>query len=177
MIYIGIDPGMSGCIVSMSGSNIVWTKIPVIAKKKGGHDYDVSGVNRIILNLKSQNEGEQFFAAVERVSIFPVSKKSRANPAHEKQTSMVTNSTQFYCSGLLHGILTAHNIPFIEVHVISWKKKILEGLGGDKSIAIKYVNNRFPGLRITELPKGIQPNLADAVCIAFYGRMIHLGEK
>lgn len=175
MIYIGIDPGMTGCIVSMSGNNVAWTKIPVIAKKKGGHDYDVAGMNAIIRNLKSANEGEQFFAAVEKVSAFPLTVK--LSGGKERKQNMAANTKQFYCAGLIHGILTAHAIPFIEVHVISWKKKILEGLGGDKSVAVRYVNNRFPGLRITEMPKKYQSGLADAICIALYGRMKYLGER
>ena len=177
-IYIGVDPGVSGGIAVLTDIESRLYPMPVIKKAKGGQDYDTQVIVDIfqeVARARSASGGPiiPLYAAIERVTIFPIGKNRKDKKPHEV-TGMVPNTKQFYCAGLFHGIFAALRIPFQEAHSQSWKRRILGGLGdkGDKAAAIKYANNAFPEFKLTSQTKKFQNSVADAICLACYAREV-----
>lgn len=59
-----------------------------------------------------------------------------------------------------------------EVRPPAWKKVVLAGTAKDKAAAIEYVTRAFPGVSLlaTERSRTPHDGMADALCIAEYGR-------
>lgn len=179
MIFIGIDPGLDGfiCWFDDADHKILFQKTPTMPAKKKGRDYDGEALAGVIRELKTWFPAQEFFAAIERVSIFPIKRKPGEGGKENFGNSMGSNAKQFYCSGLFHGTFFALGIPFVEAHSQTWKADILKGTTKDKSAAIAYVQKRFPSLGISRMLVKDRHNLADAICIGLYGEKIHGGNK
>ena len=76
--------------------------------------------------------------------------------------------------GILLGILGALKISTVRVTPQAWKKAILAGTKKDKDAAIEYVNMKYPDFELI-LPRCRKPHdgMADAICIAEYGRILN----
>lgn len=151
MIYIGIDPGKSGCLVAIDTEGNsppkVWST-PLI-----GHEYDIDGMLSIV-----EECGELCAKAViERVHAMP----------GQGRTSMLSIG---YGAGLWHGILTCRRVPWSVVTARTWQRDMLSGIGGDdtKSKCVVAARRLFPDLdlRRTTKCKGPDHNVCDALLMA-----------
>lgn len=76
------------------------------------------------------------------------------------------------------------NIPYEEVAAKTWQLKVLNYRGSKKDRASKkasiaFVTKKYPELKLPQRTlKDIDESsgIADAICIALYGRMVHLGK-
>jgi len=77
------------------------------------------------------------------------------------------------CEGVVATALAlGHSV--VEVTPQKWKAEILSGTKRDKEAAIEYCRLRWPGLSL--IPKGCRKprdGMADALCLAEYGRRIY----
>jgi len=77
--------------------------------------------------------------------------------------------------GLIRGICFAKKVPLILVTPQRWKKIVLAGYNwkGNKSMAVKFVQQRYPSVDLLATVKCKKPHdgIADAVCLAEYGRI------
>jgi crossover junction endodeoxyribonuclease RuvC len=82
-------------------------------------------------------------------------------------------------AGLWVGILGALGIPFERVPPQAWKKAVLAGTAKDKAAAIAYCSRRFPAASLLATPRSTKPHdgLADALCLAEYGRRLLVGAR
>ena len=83
--------------------------------------------------------------------------------------------------GSLKGLCVGLGLPFILVTPQRWKKMILAGYDwkGNKDMSIVWVKQRYPhiSLRPTERSRVDSHGLADAVCLAEYGKIYQLVDE
>jgi len=157
--YIGIDPGKSGAIAMVSaGMN---DGIPQVAMLglvgKGKHsELDISNISIII------NVCESPIVMLEKVGAMPT----------DGRASLASFMTAF---GELRGMLKTLGVPYQLITPQAWKKKVLEGLAwkGNKAASIQYCNAKYPDVRLSHSDRCTvqNHNMADALCLAEYGRM------
>jgi len=153
MTIIGIDPGAKGGIAFLSPD-----KLDAIVMPMAGKELDIS----TIVNTISYFDVE--LAVVEK--------------CHTRPEQGVVSSGKFMKGyGVLLGILGALKISTMLVTHQAWKKVILAGTAKDKDAAIAYVNMKYPNFKLI-LPRCRKPHdgMADAICIAEYGRGKFLNE-
>ncbi len=148
-MIIGIDPGKSGGIafIDEDGGESWAEEMPVCGKEIDGHE-----IARRIIEVSPDR------AVIEKAQAMP----------KQGVTSMFNYGKGF---GVVLGILEGLGIPYRLVTPQAWKKAILSGTAKDKDAAVNYVRRAYPQVNLTPGKKR-KPHdgMADAVCIADYGR-------
>lgn len=152
MIYLGIDPGLSGGIAAIDhNSNILLLEaVPVMAGLKANtRMVDGLAMRALLIARQITPLHAAVFAAIERVNAMP------------KQG--VTSSFKFGESyGILQGVLCGLNIGHEFILPQAWKKYY--GLSSDKAQSLAEVSRRYPGLKLKKSDDG----MAEALLIATY---------
>ncbi|MCZ0926473.1 hypothetical protein L0636_01040 [Halomonas janggokensis] len=150
-IIAGIDPGLKGGISCIDTEGEVWAEpLPHIGKEVDLHS--------ILSALAPPDEVESVI--VERLGIRP-------------GQSAQSGATQGINWGRLIGGLEVAGYSIRLVRPQDWKTKVLRGTKKDKSDAIAFVSRAYPGVNLKPGKcRTPQDGLADAVCIAEYGRQL-----
>lgn len=157
MIYCGIDPGVKGALVALGpdGSQV----LPMPTRRDGK---EVDGVAVAAWLLAHD---------VERVVIEKVGARNMFN-ASGKAIRKAGNEFRFATGyGVLQGVIQSLALPHRRVPPMTWKGRVLRGLGTDKQAAITYVQQALP--QVDLMPgrcRTPQDGVADAACLAVYGR-------
>lgn len=152
MIIIGIDPGSKGGIAGM-GSCAPWAcPLPMSGNE----------VNANALAALLRATAHKLVCVVEKQQVFGV----------EGRVSCFTTGQGY---GTILGVLGALAIRTELALPPAWKKVVLAGSLKDKDAAIAYCGRAFPDIPLV-LPGKRKPSdgLADALCIAEYGRRTYL---
>jgi len=144
-VFFGIDPGKSGSI------SAIWVDGEPCLKSCNLNQTEAD----VFFWLNGFGSGR--FAVLEKVHAMP------------KQG--VTSSFSFGQSyGFLRGVLTALQIPFVEVSPQKWQKAMGCLTKGDKNVTKQAAQQRWPHLKITHAN-------ADSLLIAEYARtVLHKGK-
>lgn len=154
MNIVGIDPGKSGGIALLNGTRAEGDVMPVIGKEVDGHE-----VARVLAAASPD------LVVIEKVSAMP----------GQGVTSMFNFGAGY---GRLLGVCDALGIPYRLVTPQAWKKRVLAGTARDKHAAIAFVKRAFPTIEMTPGKRSVpHDGIADAACLAEYGRQTLLGEK
>jgi hypothetical protein len=166
MIYIGVDNGKDGAIAMLLGDRAV-TVVKMPDTEAG-----------VAEALSLPNTGERVFAAVEQITTGP---------------KMGTKAAMTFGKGhgVILGILAAFEIPFAIIPVARWQKKMHAGAGAPikydkdgknpkpdtKKASIIVCRRKFPTtlLRPEGTKRKDDHNMADALLIAEYARLMRLG--
>lgn len=153
MNIVGIDPGQSGGIALLNGTQAEGDVMPVIGKEIDGHE-----VARVLTAARPD------LVVIEKVSAMP------------KQG--VTSTFNFGAGyGRLLGVCDALGIPYRLVTPQTWKKRVLAGTAKDKDAAVAFVKRGFPMVELTPGKKRVpHDGIADAVCLAEYGRQLMVAD-
>lgn len=156
MIFIGIDPGLSGGIASLMDRSEVVIPTPVIA----GRDYDLQEMKRILLEYKKI--GLPMFATIENQISMP----------GQGLTSTLQTGKGF---GMWLGLLAGLDIPYQVISARAWQAKLFTGVSAklDTKAKSEIIAKRlFPNVdfRKSERARVAHDGLTDAICIAEYGR-------
>jgi hypothetical protein len=154
MIFIGVDPGLSGafaCIwdVGDAGLKVTVHDIPVIKVGKR-HEYSVPEIIKFFENRKP------CFVALEALHAMP-----------RTMCSVMGNFSLGRSSGLFEGIIAALKIPFDKVPPQRWKKIMLDGMPAGKNASIVVARRLFPDV---DLPRKKDHGKADALLMAEFVR-------
>lgn len=150
MIIIAVDPGLEGGLACLSDDGTRWA-IPLPHR---GKEVDV-----LALLDALPPASEVTAVVVERLGVRP----------GQSAQSGVTQGTNH---GRITGTLESHRYPVRLVRPQDWKAKVLKGTKKDKADAIAFVQRAYPDINL--IPgkcRTPQDGLADAVCLAEYGRM------
>ncbi len=160
MITIGIDPGSSG------GIAIIWAdgRAQAFAMPYDHGDYDEAAL-RSMMDM----EGEQAFAVLEKVHAMP------------KQG--VSSSFTFGAGwGLIRGLLSGLQVPYMLVTPQAWQKVMLAGEEHKdrkerKDSAVRVARRLFPDVSLLPTPKckKASDGMAEALLIAEFGRRMKAG--
>ncbi len=155
MRYVGIDPGLSGAIAVLFDDDRqpLWHPMPTVR----------SGKKRAIDGALARDwifdPMESSLVAIEKVGAMP--------------GQGVTSCFSFGAGwGKIQGVCDGLRLPYVMVAPQTWKKKILDGLGHDKTATIRYCMMRWPTLGLIA-PGCRTPHdgAADALCLALFAKL------
>lgn len=149
-MIVGIDPGQKGGVASISPSGAVTGQpMPLAGKEIDGH--------ALATLLRVQSPA---LVIIEKV--------------HSMPAQGVASTFKFGMGfGLVIGICDALGLPYRLVTPQAWKKAVLSGTAKDKSAAINFVRRAYPGLDLSPgRLRAPHDGIADAVCLAEYGRQL-----
>lgn len=165
MQYIGIDPGAKGAVAVLDDRLQLITAEPLPMLTNG--EVDVAELYRNLWHYPLLPEPT--LAIIEKVSAMP----------GQGVTSMFNFGRNV---GELKATLKILKIPYVEITPLAWKKKVLAGLpwkaknAADKKraklVAVTYVERRFPEANLRGPRGGIKDGVADAICLAIYGKVL-----
>ena len=151
MVFIGIDPGVSGAAAILDNTGAI---IQVVAFKKLTHK-DTSDLLSSWYSQYFDGDGG-ITVMLEKVHSMP-----------GQGVKSVFGFGEHY--GFLIGVVTALDLPFEYVTPQRWQKRMNCRTGGNKNVSKAAAQRRFPQQKITHA-------IADALLIAEYARLIHIDE-
>ena len=151
MIYIGIDPGLSGAVAIISGDQIGSYSIPTL-QAKGHREYIPSEMVRI-LRPYGWIAGD-VLAALEQVHSMP-------------KEGVRSSFTFGRGMGLWEGILSALAIPYILVPPARWQNRVLGGRWDPEARRL-FALRLWGDTLSAELRRKADGGKADALLIARY---------
>jgi len=168
MIWLGVDPGLSGGIGVIQTNNLQGYKMRTEAHKMPSTEMDLYELlNGIIQPLDGFEPNA--FAYLERAHAFPGGTKyvkcpSCGNMLRTRVSQGVHSTWKFAENfGSIKGILTALHIPFELVTSHVWQKGMGCLTGGDKNISKAKAQQLFPDIKCTHA-------ISDALLICEFGR-------
>lgn len=151
MSIAGVDPGLRGGLVLIGDDRTEACLMPLTGKEVDG-----AAVGRWLL------DAEPDLVVLEKVG---------SRPGQGVRSTF--SFGQSY--GKVMGVLESMNIPYRLVTPQAWKRKVLAGTAKDKEAAIQFVRRAYPTINLTPgRCRTPQDGIADAACLAVYGRE-HLG--
>lgn len=191
MIYIGIDPGISGaCCVIGKDRAIAFIDTPIVTMKVGKsmkNSLDASACADIIANIMIESNGE-CYAIIEKVQAMPGKPHNKMGALIEnlEQRSMGATSAFNFGKGfgIWLGILAAFKMPFEQVHPATWKRQLMQGMNTDAD-APNSARKNAARIRAIELYPRVAKQLnlkkhhgrADALLLAEFGRRTYFGPE
>jgi hypothetical protein len=160
MIYIGIDPGLSGAVAVITPDyNIVYdTPTVLVEGEKTKHKYIVPAMALLLKPYSMGCRGVEVLAILENV--------------HSMPKQGVASSFCFgEGKGMWEGILAAFEIPMELVSPQRWKKAIMADQGKDKSAARFKAMALFPDMA-GALTLVKHDGRAEALLMAEYGKRL-----
>ena len=136
MIYVGIDPGLTGAVAVIDADGAVelcdspWWELK--AKKGVQRDYNANGMAEIISGViaRASNRGS-IVAGLEKV--------------HSMPEQGVASSFKFGVGlGIWQGILAAFGIQYQLIPPQRWKKALMDGMGKEKDASLIVAQRLFP---------------------------------
>ena len=153
MIYIGIDPGLTGAIAVLWAENQV-ADMPTTVAGKGVVKREVNGVLLADMLRPFCGTPGSVRVVLERTSAMP-------------GQGVVSMFSMGVSRGVILGVLGALGVPFIDVAPQTWKAHF-RLLGADKDASRTLALRRFPELAGYLARKG-DHNRAEALLLAVYG--------
>lgn len=162
MIYIGIDPGLSGAlaVIDSETKNISFVDTPVVeirVGKKMKHQQDAYAISSLLRALSS---GKDVMATIEKVNAMP----DVGTGAKMGSTSAFNFGLGF---GMWLGILAALEIPHQQVHPATWKAVMMRDSTKDKDASRVKAMQLYP-MTAKDLTRKKDHGRADALLIAAY---------
>jgi hypothetical protein len=161
MMYIGIDPGISGAVVSIVDGAAVFCDTPTLEITTGSkvkRVIDVAAAAQLLRGLDPRNT----YVTIEKVWAMPGGGSGPSMGA--------TSAFNFGMGyGMWLGILAAYRLQYEQVIPATWKKVMMPGMGKDKDESRVRVMQLFPEASPHVTLKK-HHGRADALLIAEYGR-------
>lgn len=160
MIHVGIDPGLHGGLAALTSDGEVRQTLamPVAAREiDAGRLGDILSAWTTLYGALT--------VSLEKVGAMP----------GQGVSSMFKFGTGW---GMVRGVCAALDWPVTLVPPTVWKKTVLLGLTHDKDGAVQYCRSRWPTVDLVQ--RGCRKphdGIADALCLAEYGRMTYCVEK
>lgn len=152
MIYIGIDPGLSGAVAAITDEGCDVVDTPTLMLKK--RDYDVVGMRQALAGFLVYKDT---IAVIESASAMP-------------KQGVVSMFNFGRGLGLWEGLLCALSIPYTKVRPARWKKVMLSDMPKEKDASRLRAMQLFPNVNLS-LKK--HHGRADALLLAAYLQDTH----
>ena len=168
MIYVGVDPGISGavCVYNSESREIKFHDTPIVTIKSGKtfkNQLDPHAASRI---LQALDDEDGILVTIEKVSAMP---SVVGDDGHERRSMGVTSAFNFGMGfGMWIGICAALQLPYELVHPATWKSKLLAGMAKGKDASRVKAMQLFPQIA-KDLARKKDHGRADALMLAIYG--------
>lgn len=170
MVFLGIDPGLSGAISVLypETNDVDFYDAPVlemVVNKKSKRVPDAYGMVRI---LKEATAGRKVMVTIEKV---------QAMPGGGERTMGATSAFNFgYGAGMWMGILAALELPHQQVHPATWKAALMKGCPKEKDASRIVAMQHYPKAA-GRLSRKKDNGRSDALMIARYGWLTYGGQQ
>ena len=160
MIWLGIDPGVSGGVAMMADRGIEAVPLPYIAKRVDGRALRRWVVERVPLTSITGVTIEKAQA------IF-----KPGGPGGKPSPGLATQSFSYGVAyGILVGVVEGWGVPLVEISPRKWQGAVIPGAkkGKTKEASVHHVMQAYPTVNLLLTPRHRKPHdgIADAVCIA-----------
>lgn len=156
-VYVGIDPGLSGSVATITKDNIIVADVPTImtktSTKKNKRQYDVVGMVSLLRDLPINS-----IIGLEKIHSMP-----------GQGVASTFSTGEGY--GIWKGIIAALGFSLVLITPQAWKKAMMNGMGKGKEADRLRAIEMFPELH-DKLRLKSHHNRADALLIAEYTRRI-----
>jgi hypothetical protein len=158
MIFVGIDPGLTGAVAAIGCNGARVADIPTLEIPGSGrtkrvvHGYELA---RLIRQLVPAGE----VAIVVLEDVHAMSSSISGSGA---------NTSLMHSKGVIEGVLSVLRLEVRMVNTRKWKG--LFGLDADKSKALAIARNLYPEIAETHLARKKDDGRADALLMAHYGK-------
>ena len=161
--FVGIDPGASGAIVTLRGTEHKSTvPMPTMLNGQGRQVLDLSEINKLFGVFRSLRA----FVTIEQLQPMPMEKGGT-----------LANYARGRSLGVLEAFCVAYQMRYQLVRPQAWQKEMLAGVEGQDTKARSIIAARrlFPSVSLlrTERSKKPDDGIADALLIAEYARRHH----
>ena len=159
MIFVGIDPGVTGAVAFLSEtSRILYaTAVPTLTLTKSRRQIDGVELTRQLLTLREP--GIETFITIEDVHAFP----------GQGVTSMFSFGKSF---GQILGIIEALGLRYQLVLPTRWQKLLFSGTAGEPK-----TRSRLAAHRLWPSNTSKHDGITDALLLAEYGRRTWAGKN
>ena len=161
MIIVGIDPGIKGAIALIGRKKVKVISVPTLKITKTKKTLDENKIRDYLYKYKMK---------IKHVFI----EKAQAMPK-QGGVSMFNYGTGW---GILRGVCCGLFLPYTLVHPKTWKKVMCKDMPASKEVSIIIAKRLWPkiNLRPTSHCTTDSDGMADALCIAEYGKRLLIGK-
>ena len=160
--WIGIDPGVNGAMARIAyyADDDIDVDVTILPKA-GKKELDLPDIRHWLKQALTVVGQRGIYVAIEKVTSMP----------KQGVTSMFTFGRAY---GQLEGIVSTLGLSYVLVTPTQWKKYVLVGTAKDKDAAVTYCRRMYPDVSLLPTDKSRKPNenMADALCIATYSRLL-----
>lgn len=159
MIWIGIDPGVSGAVAAIGPNSCDVEDIPTI--EMGGTGRTVRKIDGLALAKMLRRfvpAGEPCMVVLEDVHVMPSSKSGSA-----------ANTSLLHSKGVIEGVLAVLRMRTELVNSRKWKG--IYGLDSDKKASLEKARTLYPVLAKSRLARVADHNRAEGLLLAHYGKV------
>lgn len=167
MVFVGIDPGISGAIAVLNTETkaVDFIDTPTIKVKVGKSIKQQQDPYAIVSILKALKDGKDIFAVIEKVNAMPAKGKNGE--------SIPLGATSLFNFGMGFGewlgILAAVEIPHQQVAPRTWKTAMMPDASKEKGASIVIAKQLFPQAA-DGLTRKKDHGRADALLMAAWAR-------
>lgn len=159
MIFIGIDPGVSGAVAAIGPNSCAVEDIPTIGIEGAGRTVrKIDGLELARLLRRMVPAGEECVVVLEDVHVMPSNKSGSA-----------ANTSLLHSKGVIEGVLAVMRMPTQLVNSQRWKR--VYGLGSDKKESLEKARTLYPDLAKSRLARVADHNRAEGLLLAHYGKV------
>lgn len=170
MIFIGIDPGISGAVASIDSvtGEIHILDTPVLEIVVNGKKKHLQDLMAITLLLQQLTAREESLVTIEKVNAMP---GTRADG--ERHSMGATSAFNFGRGfGNWEGIVAALMLSSQQVHPATWKKLMMADMGKGKDASRIRAMQMFPRAA-KDLQRKMDHGRAEALLMAAYGMRVN----
>lgn len=163
-VYVGIDPGITGCVCVLEDGELQFYDTPTYQTgKRGGtrNAVDPEECAALIRKIDLERGENPLTVAIERAGAF--------SPGGRKQGtgSMFAYGVGY---GVWIGVLSALEIPYTEVSPVTWKRLVMPNAPKEKDASRTIARRLWPDQTEEALSRKKDHGRADAALIAEYAR-------
>jgi crossover junction endodeoxyribonuclease RuvC len=169
MIHVGIDPGVTGalCVLDEATQEVKFYDTPTLNVKVGKNFKNVLDAYEMSRILKDVTAGQTVMVTIEKV---------QAMPGGRERSMGATSAFSFGQGfGIWLGILAALEIPHQQIHPMTWKSKVMAGMGKEKDASRQRAMQLYPRAA-GQLNLKKHHGRADACMLARFGWLTYGGQ-
>jgi crossover junction endodeoxyribonuclease RuvC len=170
--WLGIDPGISGAVAVIEGSDVTFYDTPTVQVKAGKsvkNQMDPFACAEIVRKYSNGPIGSTM-VTIEKVAPMPSFKGKEEG---EAPASMgVTSAFNFgWGYGVWIGICATLNVPYMLAHPATWKRRILSDMDKGKDAGRVKAMQLYPHIA-SQLSRKKDHGRADSLLLARYGQLM-----
>lgn len=179
MLFIGVDPGLTGAVAAIYGTTVEFYDTPVLPIKVGKtmkNQMDAAACSLLLSQLTAAHR-DDCMVTIEKVQPMPSFKVQRKGEEPREQQMGSTSAFNFGMGfGIWQGICAALLLPYQLVHPATWKRFLMKDMEKGKNAGRVKALQLYPRTA-SKLARVKDHGRADALLLAHYGKVTYNSEN